>query len=66
MELRLKPETEAKLSRLAAEQGRDSESLIAEAVERFIDLDEWFVQELQKVWMPPTAGSPLLTKTSAG
>jgi predicted transcriptional regulator len=48
MELRLKPETQAKLLRLAAESGRGSESLIAEAVERFIDHDEWFLQEVAK------------------
>jgi predicted DNA-binding protein len=40
MELRLKPETQAKLLRLAGEPGRDSESLITEAVERFIDHHE--------------------------
>jgi predicted transcriptional regulator len=48
MELRLKPEVQAKLSRLAAEQGRDSESLAVEAVERMVNYDEWFLQEVEK------------------
>jgi predicted transcriptional regulator len=48
MEVRLKPDLEAKLSRLANEQGRDSESLIVEAVERLVSYDEWFIQEVEK------------------
>jgi len=48
MEVRLKPELQEKLTRLAAQQGRDSESLVAEAVERMVDYDEWFLQEVEK------------------
>jgi predicted transcriptional regulator len=48
MELRLNPEVEEKLARLAAQQGRDSESLAAEAVERTVNYDEWFLQEVEK------------------
>jgi predicted transcriptional regulator len=48
MEVRLKPDLEAKLSRLASEQGRDRESLVLEAVERMVNYDEWFVQEIEK------------------
>jgi predicted transcriptional regulator len=48
MEVRLKPDLEAKLSRLANEQGRDRESLVVEAVERMVDYDEWFVREVEK------------------
>jgi predicted transcriptional regulator len=48
MEVRLKPDLEAKLSRLASEQGRDRESLIVEAVERMVNYDEWFVQQVEK------------------
>jgi predicted transcriptional regulator len=47
MELRLKPDLQAKLSRLAAEQGRDSESLAVEAIERMVNYDEWFLQEVE-------------------
>ncbi|HEY2120290.1 MAG TPA: hypothetical protein VGH37_13965 [Candidatus Acidoferrum sp.] len=48
MEVRLKPELQEKLARLATEQGRDSESLVAEAVERMVNYDEVFLQEVQK------------------
>ena len=37
MEVRLTPDLQAKLTRLAAEQGRDSEALVLEAVERLVD-----------------------------
>ena len=48
MEVRLKPDLEARLSRLASEQGRDRESLVVEAVERMVNYDEWFIQEVEK------------------
>lgn len=48
MEVRLKPDLEEKLSRLANEKGRDRESLVVEAVERMVDYDAWFVQEVEK------------------
>jgi predicted transcriptional regulator len=48
MEVHFKPDLEAKLSRIAAEQGRPPETLVEEAVERLIDYDEWFLQEVDK------------------
>jgi predicted transcriptional regulator len=48
MNVRLSPELQAKLDRLAAEQGRDADSLVSEAVERLVDYDEWFLQEVEK------------------
>jgi predicted transcriptional regulator len=48
MEVRLNPELQEKLTRLATEQGRDSEALIVEAVERMVNYDEWFLQEVEK------------------
>jgi predicted transcriptional regulator len=48
MEVRLNPELQAKLTRLATQQGRDSESLVVEAVERLVNYDEWFIQEVEK------------------
>ena len=48
MEVRLKPDLEAKLTRLATQQGRDSEALVVEAVERMVNYDEWFLQEVEK------------------
>ncbi|MGB7281090.1 MAG: hypothetical protein WBE13_02415 [Candidatus Acidiferrum sp.] len=48
MELHLKPDLQAKLSRLASQQGRDSEALVVEAIERMVNYDEWFVREVEK------------------
>ena len=48
MEVHLSPELEAKLKRKAAEQGRDSQSLVREAVERLVSYDEWFIGEVEK------------------
>ena len=47
MEVNLSPELEAKLKRKAAEQGRDSQSLVREAVERLVSYDEWFLREVE-------------------
>ena len=46
--MRLNPDLHAKLTRLATRQGRDSESLVVEAVERMVNYDEWFMQEVEK------------------
>ena len=48
MEVRLKADLQAKLTRLANQQGRDSESLVVEAVERLVNYDDWFLQEVEK------------------
>jgi len=40
MESKLSPELEAKLGRKAAEQGRDRQSLVQEAVQRLVDHNE--------------------------
>ncbi len=48
MELRLNPDLEAKLNRVAAEQGRDSETLVQEAVERLLNYHDWFIGEVEK------------------
>jgi predicted transcriptional regulator len=48
MEVRLSPELEATLNRVAAQQGRDGESLVQEAVERLVDYDQWFLGEVEK------------------
>ena len=45
MELHFPPE--GKLARIAAEQGRNTESLVFEAVERLVGYDEWFVGEVE-------------------
>jgi toxin ParE1/3/4 len=48
MEVYLAPDLQAKLTRLATEQGRDSRALVQEAVERLVDHDEWFLREVEK------------------
>lgn len=48
MDLHLEPDVEAKLARLALERGRDAETLAREAVERFVNYDEWFLREVEK------------------
>ncbi len=48
MELNLKPELQAKLDEIAAQQGRDPQSLVQEAVERLVDYDQWFLREVDK------------------
>jgi predicted transcriptional regulator len=48
MEVRFTVELQAKLTRLAAEQGRNTEALVQEAVERFVNFDEWFMREVEK------------------
>ena len=48
MEVNLSPELQAKLERVAEQQGRNAQSLIREAVERLLGYDEWFVREVEK------------------
>lgn len=48
MDVPLNPDLQAKLSRLAEQQGRASEALVVEAVERMVNYDEWFLREVDK------------------
>jgi len=48
MEIPLTPALQAKLSRLAMQQGRPTEALVVEAVERLVNYDKWFLREVQK------------------
>ena len=48
MEVHLNPDMQAKLARLAAEQGVNTEALVEEAIARFVDYDEWFIREVEK------------------
>ena len=48
MDVPLSPDLQAKLSRLAAQQGRASEALVVEAIERLVSYDEWFLREVEK------------------
>jgi len=48
MNVEIEPELGAKLKRMASQQGRDAEDLVHEALERFVDYDEWFMREVEK------------------
>ena len=48
MEVRFSPELEQKINRVAVQKGLDSESLVREAVERFMEYNEWFLREVEK------------------
>jgi len=48
MEVKLTPELQAKLDEVAAQQGRDAQSLVQEAVQRMLDYDQWFLREVEK------------------
>ena len=48
MEVNLNPDLQARLAQLAAQQGRDTEALAREAIERLVDYDEWFIREVDK------------------
>ena len=48
MQVNLPPELQAKLDRIAAQQGRAPESLVNEAIERFVGYDEWFIRQVEK------------------
>jgi predicted transcriptional regulator len=47
MEVSLNAEVQHKLRQIAAARGRDAEQLAREAIERFIDYDEWFIREVE-------------------
>ena len=48
VDVHLNPDLQAKLNRLAAQQGRASEALVLEAIERLVNYDEWFLREVDK------------------
>jgi predicted transcriptional regulator len=65
MEVHLNPDVQAKLTRLAAERGRDTEALAQEAIERFVDYDDWFIREVEKGLASADRGE-LLTHKEVG
>jgi len=65
MEVHLNPDMQAKLARLAAEQGRNTEALVQEAIARFVDYDEWFIREVEQGLASADRGE-LLTHEDVG
>ena len=47
MEIDLSPELQARLNQIASQQGRDSKSLVREAVERLVSYDDWFLRQVE-------------------
>jgi predicted transcriptional regulator len=47
MEIPLTPDLQTKLTRLAAQQGRPTEALVVEAVERMVNYDECFLRDVE-------------------
>ncbi len=47
MEVHFPPELERKLASIAVEQGRTTESLVFEAIDRLVSHGEWFVREVE-------------------
>jgi predicted transcriptional regulator len=47
MEVPLTPDLQSKLARMAVQQGRSTETLVVEAVERMVNYDEWFMREIE-------------------
>jgi predicted transcriptional regulator len=48
MELRVPPELEAKLTRMAAESGRTADQVALDLLATSVDHDEWFRTEVEK------------------
>jgi len=48
MEIFLAPEFEARLARIASEEGKAANQVVQELVATYLDHDEWFRREVQK------------------
>lgn len=48
MEVHLSPEKEAQLHQFARRTGKNTAQLVQEAVDRLLDYEAWFVQEVEK------------------
>jgi len=47
MEVNIYPDVQAKLARLAAERGREVQSLVLEAIEKLVEHEKWFLREVE-------------------
>jgi predicted transcriptional regulator len=48
MEIHLRPDLQAKLDRVAAENNRDAEEDVRQLVEHYVDHDAWFRQQVKR------------------
>jgi predicted transcriptional regulator len=65
MEVHLTPDIQSKLSRIAAQRGSDAEMLAREAIEQFVDYDEWFIRGVENSLASADRGD-LLTHEEVG
>ena len=65
MENRLSDATHARLARIAQARGGDPELLAREAIERFVEYDDWFMGEVEKGLASIDRGD-LLTREEVG
>lgn len=59
MEVHLQPDLEARLSRIASARGSNLESLAQEAIQHFVEYDDWFIDEVEKGIASVESGSLL-------
>ncbi|HET6841130.1 MAG TPA: hypothetical protein VFK06_05505 [Candidatus Angelobacter sp.] len=48
MEIRFSPELETKLNRVASETGHNTDQLVQQIVESWLDHDQWFREQVAK------------------
>jgi predicted transcriptional regulator len=48
VEVHLHSDVKDKLARIAAARGSDPESIARQAIEQFVEYDEWFIREVKK------------------
>jgi predicted transcriptional regulator len=48
MEIRFSPELETKLNQVASETGRNTDQLVQQIVESWLDHDQWFREQVAK------------------
>jgi predicted transcriptional regulator len=56
MEISLAPEIEARLARIASEEGKAANQVVQDLVATYLDHDEWFRREVQKGLVSLDAG----------
>ena len=54
MEVQFPFDQQDRLSRMAAAQGREAETLVKAAVERLLHYDEWFLRESRQRFVGPS------------
>ncbi len=65
MEVHLSPDLESRLAQAAGRRGVSAELLVREAIERAVDYDDWFIQEVEKGLAQIDAGQ-VLTHEAVG